>query len=69
MINAFVKSGESDPKGQQELEVQLAASKAKEQLFIKAKNRYAQLHVVQVDDTEALISNGVSSLFPLLTFC
>ncbi|KAJ3304883.1 Serine/threonine kinase [Kappamyces sp. JEL0829] len=50
MINAFVKSGDVDPKRQQELEAQLSASKAKEQLLIKAKNRYAQLHVVQDED-------------------
>ena len=61
MMNAFVKSGDIDPKGQQELEAQLAASKAKEQLLVKAKNRYAQLHVSQPDDSEALVSNGLCS--------
>lgn len=61
MMNAFVKTGDIDPKGQQELEIQLSNSKAKEQLLIKAKNRYAQLHVAQVEETtDALLALGKS---------
>ena len=61
MINAFVQSRDVDVKRQQELESQLAASKAKEQILIKAKNRYKQLHVGVDDDTQdALLQNDTT---------
>jgi hypothetical protein len=61
MINAFVQSRDVDVKRQQELESQLAASKAKEQILIKAKNRYKQLHVGVDDDAQdALLQNDTA---------
>ncbi len=54
-----MKSGDVDVKRQQELEAQLLASKAKEMLLNKAKNRYAQLHVSDLDDVnDAVVTHG-----------
>ncbi|KAI8894225.1 kinase-like domain-containing protein [Globomyces pollinis-pini] len=57
MISALLRSGDNDAKRRQDLESQLAAAKIKEQLLVRAKNRYSQLYVptdVSEEDPAAL---------------